>query len=90
MDDSVTLVEWGEGMVEQLADAHLEVRIDRRDDDVRDVVLAGHGGDWAQRLATFGVADYACRGNRFGDARDHRRGRQRSPTTSRSGCWPSG
>ena len=35
MDDSVTVVEWGEGMVEQLADAHLEVRIDRRDDDVR-------------------------------------------------------
>ncbi len=33
MDDSVTLVEWGEGMVEQLADAYLEVRIDRRDDE---------------------------------------------------------
>src|SRR5215468_34398 len=27
LDDSVTLVEWGEGMVEQLADAYLEVTI---------------------------------------------------------------
>jgi tRNA threonylcarbamoyladenosine biosynthesis protein TsaE len=61
LDDSVTLVEWGEGMVEQLSDAYLEVRIDRGDDDVRDVVLAGHGGDWAQRLATFGVAECASR-----------------------------
>ena len=31
----MTVVEWGEGLVEQLADEHLEVRIDRRDDDVR-------------------------------------------------------
>jgi tRNA threonylcarbamoyladenosine biosynthesis protein TsaE len=50
MDDSVTLVEWGEGMVEQLADAHLEVRIDRRDDESRVVELIGHGGDWTARL----------------------------------------
>ena len=32
MDDAVTLVEWGEGIVEQLADTHLTLRIDRRDD----------------------------------------------------------
>ncbi|HEY1485210.1 MAG TPA: tRNA (adenosine(37)-N6)-threonylcarbamoyltransferase complex ATPase subunit type 1 TsaE [Micromonosporaceae bacterium] len=50
MDDSVTLVEWGEGMVEQLADAHLEVRIDRSDDETRSVELIGHGGDWDARL----------------------------------------
>ena len=50
IDDSVTLVEWGEGMVEQLADTHLEVRIDRRDDEVREVELLGHGGDWTARL----------------------------------------
>jgi len=53
MDDSVTLVEWGEGMVEQLADAHLELRIDRRDDDTRVVELIGHGADWPLRLAAF-------------------------------------
>lgn len=51
LEDSVTLVEWGEGMVEQLSDAYLEVRIDRLDDDCRLVDLVGHGGDWAARLA---------------------------------------
>lgn len=49
LDDSVTLVEWGEGMVEQLSDSYLEVRIDRRDDDTREVILVPHGGDWADR-----------------------------------------
>ncbi|MEU8297551.1 tRNA (adenosine(37)-N6)-threonylcarbamoyltransferase complex ATPase subunit type 1 TsaE [Micromonospora sp. NPDC048909] len=51
VDESVTVVEWGEGMVEQLVDAHLRVRIDRRDDDTRIVELDPVGGDWAQRLA---------------------------------------
>jgi len=51
LDDSVTVVEWGDGMVEQLAEAHLRVRIDRREDDTRVVALEPHGGDWADRLA---------------------------------------
>lgn len=51
--DSVTVVEWGEGLVEQLADGHLEIRIDRRDDDVRELALTPCGGDWAERLAAF-------------------------------------
>jgi tRNA threonylcarbamoyladenosine biosynthesis protein TsaE len=50
IEDSVTVVEWGEGIVEQLADAYLEIRIDRVDDDSRSVELVGHGGDWATRL----------------------------------------
>lgn len=50
LEDSVTIVEWGEGMVEQLAEAHLRVLIDRREDDTRVVVLEPHGGDWAGRL----------------------------------------
>ena len=50
-EDAVTVVEWGEGMVEQLSDAHLRVRIDRRDDDTRVVDLEPSGGDWADRLA---------------------------------------
>ncbi|MEU1754957.1 tRNA (adenosine(37)-N6)-threonylcarbamoyltransferase complex ATPase subunit type 1 TsaE [Micromonospora matsumotoense] len=54
VDDSVTVVEWGEGLVEQLADAHLRVRIDRRDDDSRVVDLEPVGGDWAQRLTALG------------------------------------
>ena len=55
VDESVTVVEWGEGMVEQLADAHLRVRIDRRDDDTRTVSLHRTGGDWARRLADLEV-----------------------------------
>jgi tRNA threonylcarbamoyladenosine biosynthesis protein TsaE len=50
VDDSVTVVEWGEGVVEQLSDAHLQVRIDRRDDDSREVRLVPHGGDWTARV----------------------------------------
>ncbi|WP_435091188.1 tRNA (adenosine(37)-N6)-threonylcarbamoyltransferase complex ATPase subunit type 1 TsaE [Micromonospora aurantiaca (nom. illeg.)] len=51
VDEAVTVVEWGEGMVEQLVDAHLRVRIDRRDDDTRAVTLEPVGGDWAARVA---------------------------------------
>jgi len=51
LEDSVTVVEWGEGMVEHLTDAYLRVRIDRREDDTRVVELVGHGGDWPERLA---------------------------------------
>jgi tRNA threonylcarbamoyladenosine biosynthesis protein TsaE len=50
--DSVTVVEWGEGLVEHLAEAHLLVRIDRPDGgETRVVELVGRGGDWARRLA---------------------------------------
>jgi tRNA threonylcarbamoyladenosine biosynthesis protein TsaE len=50
--ESVTIVEWGGGKVEQLADAHLRVRLDRRDDDVRVVELIGTGDAWPpSRLA---------------------------------------
>jgi tRNA threonylcarbamoyladenosine biosynthesis protein TsaE len=48
--ESVTVVEWGRGLVEQLADEHLEVRLDRRDDDVRTAVLVPHGPGWEERL----------------------------------------
>jgi tRNA threonylcarbamoyladenosine biosynthesis protein TsaE len=50
VSDSVTVVEWGQGLVEQLADEHLEVRLDRGDDDVRTAVLVPHGPGWAERL----------------------------------------
>lgn len=49
-EDAVTVVEWGEGLVEHLADEHLQVRIDREDDDTRVVDLVPSGGDWAARL----------------------------------------
>ena len=51
LSSSVTLVEWGEGLVERLAEAYLEVRIERRDDESRAVELVPHGGDWPARLA---------------------------------------
>jgi tRNA threonylcarbamoyladenosine biosynthesis protein TsaE len=50
LDDAVTLVEWGEGLVERLSDEHLEVRIERHDDETRAVTLVASGGDWARRL----------------------------------------
>lgn len=50
LDDSVTLVEWGEGLVERLAQAYLEVRIERREDESRMIELVPHGGDWPLRL----------------------------------------
>jgi tRNA threonylcarbamoyladenosine biosynthesis protein TsaE len=49
-EESVTVVEWGEGLVEQLNDDHLLVRIHRGDDDTRVIDLVPHGGDWADRL----------------------------------------
>ncbi|WP_127499742.1 tRNA (adenosine(37)-N6)-threonylcarbamoyltransferase complex ATPase subunit type 1 TsaE [Actinoplanes solisilvae] len=49
-DDAVTVVEWGAGMVEQLNDEYLRVRIDRLDDDTRVIELEPHGGDWATRV----------------------------------------
>jgi len=51
--DAVTVVEWGAGLVEQLADAHLQVTIEREpDSEVRSATLIPVGGDWASRLAT--------------------------------------
>ena len=50
-EDAVTVVEWGAGLVEQLNDEYLQVRIDRLDDDTRVVELVPHGGDWATRIS---------------------------------------
>ena len=59
LEQAVTVVEWGEGKVERLAEAHLLVRLRRPDgaapsssDDgeTRTAELVGVGGDWAQRL----------------------------------------
>ena len=49
-EESVTVVEWGHGLVEQLADEHLVVELDRRDDDVRTARLVPYGPGWEQRL----------------------------------------
>ncbi len=49
-EEAVTVVEWGHGLVEQLADEHLVVELDRRDDDVRTARLVPQGPGWEQRL----------------------------------------
>lgn len=47
---SVTVVEWGAGMLDGVAESWLEVRIARGDDDVRAVELEGTGPRWARPL----------------------------------------
>jgi tRNA threonylcarbamoyladenosine biosynthesis protein TsaE len=51
-DESVTVVEWGAGVVEQLSSEHLLVRLERRDDDTRVISLVPHGSGWEQRLTS--------------------------------------
>lgn len=47
LEESVTVVEWGEGLVERLASDRLEVHIDRPgDDETRQVRLVGVGPRW--------------------------------------------
>ncbi|MFB7662487.1 tRNA (adenosine(37)-N6)-threonylcarbamoyltransferase complex ATPase subunit type 1 TsaE [Kitasatospora sp. NPDC056138] len=57
LPESVVVVEWGEGKVEQLTEDRLEVRIERAigdaasaedDSDPRQVTLTGIGGRWAE------------------------------------------
>ena len=49
--DSVTVIEWGAGLVERLAPSYLEVRIDRAaDDDERVAGLVAKGPEWAGRV----------------------------------------
>jgi tRNA threonylcarbamoyladenosine biosynthesis protein TsaE len=50
--DSVTVVEWGAGLVEQLSDARLEILLERAPgSEIRTVQLRPVGGDWADRVA---------------------------------------
>lgn len=60
LESSVTVVEWGRGMVEGLADdGWLEVRLSRTEgtagDETRTVELVPHGPVWAARLVAAGV-----------------------------------
>jgi tRNA threonylcarbamoyladenosine biosynthesis protein TsaE len=63
VSESVTVVEWGEGLVEQLAEEHLLIRLDRGDDDVRTAVLVPYGPSWTARL------DGVAAGTRSADPR---------------------
>src|SRR4030088_413968 len=46
--DAAVVVEWGEGIAEALSDDHLLIRLNRRDDDVREATLVPHGS-WIDR-----------------------------------------
>ncbi|WP_167441508.1 tRNA (adenosine(37)-N6)-threonylcarbamoyltransferase complex ATPase subunit type 1 TsaE [Amycolatopsis vastitatis] len=48
LERSAIVVEWGEGSAERLSDDYLVVRLDRREDDVREMTLEPHG-TWADR-----------------------------------------
>ncbi|MDQ1684914.1 MAG: tRNA threonylcarbamoyladenosine biosynthesis protein TsaE [Frankiaceae bacterium] len=57
LDESLTVVEWGAGLVERLAGDRLEVRIERSADDAdetRYVTLHPVGDSWASRIAGMG------------------------------------
>ncbi|GAA1437992.1 hypothetical protein GCM10009602_04980 [Nocardiopsis tropica] len=47
LPDSVTVVEWGEGVAEELSEDRLEIRIERHRDDSRTVRLRAVGDRWA-------------------------------------------
>jgi tRNA threonylcarbamoyladenosine biosynthesis protein TsaE len=49
IDSSVVVVEWGEGLVEQLSDSHLEIRLERHDDDSRTATVEAVGPRWTGR-----------------------------------------
>ena len=62
LDDSVTIVEWGSGLVERLVDAHLVVHLDRNPEsageaaaDERTAELVPHGGSWPDRISRLAV-----------------------------------
>ena len=38
LDDAVVVVEWGEGLAERLSDSHLDIRLERADNDTRTAV----------------------------------------------------
>jgi len=49
--DAAVVVEWGDGVAAALSTDHLVVRLNRRDDDVREATLERHGS-WLRREIT--------------------------------------
>ena len=47
IEESVVVVEWGEGLVEQLSDSHLEIRLERHEDDTRTATVEAVGPRWS-------------------------------------------
>ncbi|GLU49335.1 tRNA (adenosine(37)-N6)-threonylcarbamoyltransferase complex ATPase subunit type 1 TsaE [Nocardiopsis ansamitocini] len=55
LPESVTVIEWGEGLAEGLSDERLEVAIDRLADDTRTVRFTAVGARWVDALAGLGT-----------------------------------
>ena len=53
LDDSVTIVEWGAGLAEQLSDQRLEISL--TGEDVRTARLVGVGSRWDEVLTAVGI-----------------------------------
>ncbi len=47
---AAVVIEWGEGVAEQLSDHRLVVHLERLPDDTRQASLTAVGGTWAERL----------------------------------------
>jgi tRNA threonylcarbamoyladenosine biosynthesis protein TsaE len=47
LPDSVTVVEWGEGLAEGLAESHLDVHLERPTDNERTAVVTPVGPRWS-------------------------------------------
>lgn len=50
LEHAAVVIEWGVGLAEQLAAAHLLITLERLPDDSRVATLDPVGGDWAERL----------------------------------------
>lgn len=48
LEDAAVVVEWGEGVAAALSRDHVVLRLDRRDDDVRELTVQPHGR-WVDR-----------------------------------------
>ncbi len=48
LEGAVTVVEWGAGRVEHLADSHLDITLRQAGHDGREVIVTGHGPRWDQ------------------------------------------
>lgn len=78
-EESVTVVEWGAGLVDALADSHLEISLDRSaSDESRRADFRAAGGTWPQRVSVLTSAQPLARPvdstARRADA-EHREGR---------------
>jgi len=55
LEEAATVVEWGGGLAERLADAHLEIRLERTEDhESRLAEMVPVGGTWQRRLSELG------------------------------------